>query len=316
MRIFVAGATGVLGRLVVRELVARGHSVVGLARSGANEALLRWLGARPAGADLFDVDSLTHAAAAADVVIHLATAVPTKPRQRRRDWRVNDEIRVHGTANLLEAARRVHARYYLQQSDICVHGGAGDSWIDESSPVVPHRVLDSAVTMERLVREASRLYGLPAAILRGGSFYHQEARHTQEMVWGLRQGRFPVIGMGASFCSLIHAEDMARACVLAAEAQPAGETFLVVDDEPARWRDLITHLARVAGGPPPRYLPPFAARLLLGSLTVELATASYRCRNAKLKRQLGWQPRFPTYRDGFPAVLAALDRCEGVGCRV
>ncbi len=247
--------------------------------------------------------------------MHLATAIPAKARLRLGDWRMNDEIRVQGTANLLEAARRVRARLYLQQSEVGVHGSAGETWIDENSPVVPHRVMDSAVTMERLVREASRLHGLPAVILRGGSFYHQEACDTQAMLAGLRQGQYPVIGMGANFCSLIHGEDMARVCALAAEAQPAGETFLVVDDEPVRRRDLLTHLARVAGGPPLRYLPPFAARLLMGSLNVELATASRRCRNAKLKRQLGWQPRFPTFRDGFPAVLAALDHRGDMGKR-
>jgi nucleoside-diphosphate-sugar epimerase len=104
---------------------------------------------------------------------------------------------------------------------------------------------------------------------------------------------------------MVHVEDMARACVLAAEALPAGETFLVVDDEPVRMRDLFTHIAREVGGPKPRYLPPAVARLLVGSLTVDMATASLRCRNAKIKRQLGWAPRFPTYREGFAAVLEA-----------
>jgi nucleoside-diphosphate-sugar epimerase len=121
----------------------------------------------------------------------------------------------------------------------------------------------------------------------------------------LKAGKQPIVGLGANFRSMIHAEDMARACVLAAEARPVGETFLVVDDEPVRWRDLITHLARAVGGPRPHYLPPFAARLALGSLQVDLEMASLRCRNGKLKRQLGWQPRYATYREGVAAILGS-----------
>ena len=172
--------------------------------------------------------------------------------------------------------------------------------------MVPHRVADSAVTMERLVREAGLLHGLPAAILRGGLLYHEESSRTREMIAGLRAGSLPIVGMGANFWSMIHVEDMARACVLAAEAQPAGQAFLVVDDEPVRWRDLFTHLAREVGGPRPHYVPPPLARCTLGGLTVDLLTASLRCRNGKLKRQLDWQPRFPTYREGIAAILGSV----------
>jgi 2-alkyl-3-oxoalkanoate reductase len=304
MRVYVAGATGVLGRSVVRELIARGHTVTGLARSRENEALLRELGAVPAPGDLFDADSLARGAAAAEVVMHLASAVPTRTRQTLRDWQMNDRIRIEGTANLIDAARRAQARFYVQQSVTFVHGGAGVSWVDEESLLIPHRVDDSAVTMERLVREAGELYGLRAAIMRGGLFYHPEARHTRRMIRGLRFGRLPVVGMGANFWSLIHVDDMAHACVLAAEQQPAGQTLLVVDDAPVRYRDLFTYIARETGGPKPRYLPPVVARLLVGGLTFERLTASLRCRNNKLKRQLGWEPRFPTYEDGFAAILA------------
>jgi nucleoside-diphosphate-sugar epimerase len=305
MRVFVAGATGGVGRLVVRDLVARGHVVAGLARSAANEAILRWLGAVPAAGDLFDPDSLAGAVRGADVVMHLAAAIPSVRRPTLSDWRLNDRVLTEGTANLLDAACRARARFYVQQSAISVHGSAGESWIDEGSPLVPHRVADSAVTMERLVREAGKLHRLRAAILRSGTLYHADSPHTQAMMAGLKDGKRPIIGMGANFRSMIHGEDLARAFVLAAEMQPVGETFLAVDDEPVRWRDLYTHLARAAGGPRPNYLPPFAARLTLGSLTVDLETASLRCRNGKLKRHLGWQPRFPTYRDGIAALLGA-----------
>lgn len=305
MRVFVAGATGVLGRQVVRELLARGHAVTGLARRPENERLLRSLGATPAAGDLFDVESLTRAAAGAEVVMHLATAIPAGPRQHLQDWKPNDRIRTEGTAALLKASRRVGAACYVQQSTVAVHGSAGDTWVDENAPQVPHRVFDSAVTMERLVRDAGRAHGLPTVILRGGRFYHPEADGTRELLEGLKSGKLPVIGMGDNFWSMVHVEDMARACVAAAESRPAGETFLVVDDEPVRVRDLFTYLARRVAGPKPRYLPPFPARLLAGSLACELTTESLRCRNAKIKRQLGWEPHFPSYREGFAAMGGA-----------
>jgi len=172
MRAFVAGATGVLGRLVVRELLARGHTVAGLARSMASETVLRRLGATPVAADLFDSDSLAAAVSGADVVMHLATAIPAARRQTLSDWRLNDRIRTEGTANLLDAACRARIGFYVQQSATLVHGSSGENWIDEGSPLVPHRVADSAVIMERLVREAGKLRGLPAAILRSGTLYH------------------------------------------------------------------------------------------------------------------------------------------------
>jgi 2-alkyl-3-oxoalkanoate reductase len=300
MRVFVAGATGVLGRQVVRELRARGHAVTGLARRPESERLLRSLGATPATGDLFDAESLTRAAAGAEVVMHLATAIPEGPRQRLQDWKLNDRIRTEGTAALLEASRRVCAACYIQQSSAAVHGSAGETWVDENSPQVPHRIFDSAVTMERLVRDAGRRSGLATVILRAGQLYHPEAGSTRQLLAGLKSGSLPVIGMGDNFWSMVHVEDMARACVTAAEIRPAGETFLVVDDEPVRVRDLFTHIARSVGGPKPRYLLPFAARLLVGSLSVALATASLRCRNAKLKRQLSWEPKFSSFRGGLP----------------
>jgi 2-alkyl-3-oxoalkanoate reductase len=302
MRVFVAGATGVLGRQVVRELLDRGHAVTGLARRPENERLLRALGAAPAAGDLFDAGSLARAAAGTEVVMHLATATPSGPRQRLRDWKLNDRIRTEGTAALLEASRRVGARCYIQQSTALVHGSAGDAWVDENSPRVPHRVFDSAVAMEGLVCHAGREHGLATVILRGGMLYHRDASSTRQMLAGIRSGSLPVVGMGDSFRSLVHVADMARACVIAAETRPAGEAFLVVDDEPVRVRDLFTHLARLSGGPKPRYLLPIAARLLMGALAVDLAMVSLRCRNAKIKRHLGWAPEFPSYREGFAAM--------------
>src|SRR5207244_12946810 len=122
--------------------------------------------AAPADGDLFEADSLARAAAGADVVMHLASAIPSGTRQTLRDWQMNDRIRTEGTANLLEAACRVRARFYIQQSEIAVYGSTGENWDDEGSPVLPHRVLDYAGAMERLVRDAGELQEVRDAMLR------------------------------------------------------------------------------------------------------------------------------------------------------
>src|SRR5256884_8684093 len=154
MRVFVAGATGVLGRRLVRQLVARGHSAVGLTRSEAGDRLVRALGGEPRRANLFDVDSLTKAAERCSVVVHAATAIPTKVRTNPWDWAMNDRIRREGTKCLTTAAARVGAGAYLQQSVVWAVRGPPGTIFDEDAPPVGDPILASALDCERIAREA------------------------------------------------------------------------------------------------------------------------------------------------------------------
>ena len=311
MKVFIAGATGVLGRRVVRLLTAEGHQVVGLSRSPANSEWLAQNGARPASGDLFDLEHMALLAAGCEAVLHLATAIPNKTRGSVADWAANDRIRRDGTRVLVQAALRNHARLYVQQSVTFIYGDHGADWVDENTPVPaqPGGILQSAVDMEQIVRRAAQEQGLPAAILRLGMFYCYDSAQTRSILDSARRGAFPVIGNGEAYWSQIQVDDAARAVVSAVDnsAQAAGATYNVCDNEPAPYHEVATFLAQALGARPPKRMPAVLARLLVGSLTVGTLTTSLRVRNRLIDEQLGWRPQYPTYREGYRAEIQKWD---------
>lgn len=305
LKIFVAGATGVLGRAVVPRLRSQGHAVIGLARSDSNAEVLHKMAAEPAGCDLFDAGSLEAPIRGCDAVLHLATAIPRKRRPSLQDFDLNDRIRTDGTRNLLAAALRCGVKRFVQQSIASLHSGHLEAWADEEGPLGAHPLYASAIEMERTVWQSQGLDGLSTVILRGGWFYGPTAAHTRQLFGYLRTGLMPVMGAGDNYWSLIHVDDMASACVAAAEASSPSQLYLAVDDEPVRVRDLFAHIARSLDRRPPRHAPPWLVSLLAGAVTRDSLAASYRCRNRRIKRELGWAPAYPTYKEGVAAVLRA-----------
>jgi nucleoside-diphosphate-sugar epimerase len=170
MKILITGSTGVLGRRLVEQLVARGHTVVGVVRTLAGEQLVSSLGGVARWADVLDADSLVHAAGPADVVIHAATAIPTKVRRTARDWQVNDRLRRQGTQALADCAARIGARSFVFQSVIWVACPADGSAFDEDSPPRPDAILQSALDGERIAQESAARHGFNACVLRCGMF--------------------------------------------------------------------------------------------------------------------------------------------------
>lgn len=306
MRIFIAGATGVLGRQLVRRFTDVGHEVVGLARSDANAEVIRALGGRSARADLFDLDSLTQAAEGADVVIHAATAIPAGAGMRfRKGWKANDRIRRQGTRILTQAAAAVGAGAYLQQSVAwVVRTAPGGPAYDEDTPPDPPELLRSAVDGERIARSAGAAHGFRVGVLRGGSFYGPEA--SRSMAALVRERRMPVVGAGTQLVAPIHEADVARAFLVAAESDAEG-TWHVVDDEPVPYATLLRHFASAMEAPEPRRIPRWLGRLVLGRHVLESLTTSMNTSNARARRELGWVPRFPTYRDGMAATVWARE---------
>lgn len=295
MRVFVAGATGILGRHAIPHLLALGHEVVGLARTDERADVVRGLGATPAVASVFDPDALARAAAGCTAALHLATRIPRALRTTAADWAENDRIRTEGTRCLLAAAEAIGARHYLQQSVTFLYGDHGDEWIDEHSPVPVRQpaVLRSALEMERLVGASP----LPHAVLRGGSFYGPGTGTTETMLEMASRRRLPIVGTGQAFASLIHVEDMGRAVAAATDAELAG-TFNVVDDEPVRQAHLLAEAARVAGASPPRRVPVWLARMVGGAAVVTVLR-SQRVSNARLTAALDFALTYPTYREGL-----------------
>lgn len=292
MRVFVAGATGVLGRNVVSRLIERGHTVRALVRREAERLRLQRQGAETVMGDLLDRETVLPALAGCGAALHLATAIP-RPTLGA-DWTPNDRVRREGTRNLLDAAQAAGCRRYVQQSITFLYGDHGTRLVDESTPLAPNARISSAADMERMVRESP----LNWVILRGGSFYGPGTgpeRGEHGWIHQALDGSLRIPAGGSALISLIHVVDMARAVVLATEHTEAAQaTFNVVDDHPVSYAHLYRYIAGELDAPAPPTGGP--------------ETASLACANAAIKRALGWEPAYPSYRSGLVAALAAARR--------
>ena len=309
MRIFIAGASGVLGRRMVRQFAARGHAVIGQTRSAKAESAVRAAGGEPRQADLFDAESLARAAEGCDTVIHAATAIPVKQKTAPSDWAMNDHIRRKGTRCLTEAAAKIGAKTYLQQSIAWVARPSNDAPFDEASPVVPDPGIQSAIDAEAIAREAESAEGITVAILRGGYFYDSESAHTQMIARALRKRQMPIIGGGTAEWAMIHTDDAASAFVAAAE-KPRSGVWHIVDSELVPVRGFLTEFAARLAAPAPRRVPVWLAKWLAGEQAIAYFTRSTRTTNARFRRDFSWAPKYPTYREGLDQIVAAW-KAEG-----
>lgn len=304
MKVFVVGATGVLGRRIVERLARGGHAVVGLSRRPENDAVIRSSGGEPRTADPFDVASLARAAEGADVVIHAATKIPVGTRIKTADWTENDRVRREGIRSLLAATARVGARHYIQQSVVWLARPEAETEFDEGSSFrSPNPVYQSMIEGESTVLEASRRHGFDASILRCGFFYAAETAHLRQMGEALARRRLPIAGDGGAIWRMIHADDAASAFMAAAETERPGLCH-VVDDEPVPVGTFLAALAERIGAPTPRHVPRWLARLAIGESNLSFFTTSTRTGNARLRREIGWAPAFPTYRQGLDEIVA------------
>lgn len=314
MRVFVAGATGALGRELVPRLVARGHDVTGMTRSASKQEMLRGLGARAAVADALDPDAVAAAVAAAEpeVIVHELTALSGEMDLRHMDrfFATTNRLRTEGTDHLLAAARAVGARRFVAQSfagwPAARDGGPvkdEDAPFDPDPPQQFRPQLDALRYVEAAVTGATWLEGV---VLRYGGFYgpgtslsaDPAATHTA----AVRRRRFPLVGDGRGIWSFIHIADAADATVVAVQRGTRG-IYNIVDDDPAPVRDWMPELARVLGAKPPRRVPLWLGRLLAGEAATVMMTEVRGASNAKARRELGWEPRFASWRQGFAQGL-------------
>jgi nucleoside-diphosphate-sugar epimerase len=232
-----------------------------------------------------------------DAVLHLATAIPAgKPTAK--DWERNDEVRRAGTENLTEAAMLADA-YYIQQSVHYVLAPQGDHWITEESPFLnPAGHMQSAIDAERIFHHAHQR-GLAGCILRPATFFSKQSSQTMAMLNALKSGTPILVGNGQNFWSFIHPEDVAGAIVRMLAVQPPGEVYDLADDEPVRMAECLDWLASHLHAHPPKSVPAFLAKMALGADAVDILTSSRRIANTKAKQDLGWQPRYPTFREEF-----------------
>jgi nucleoside-diphosphate-sugar epimerase len=217
---------------------------------------------------------------------------------------MNDHIRRKGTRCLTEAAAKIGAKTYLQQSIAWVARPKDDSPFDENSPTVPNPSIQSAIDAEAIAREAESSEGFTVAILRGGYFYDSESAHIRRIADALRKRQMPIIGSGDAQWAMIHSDDAASAYVIAAE-KPRSGVWHIVDNELVPVRTFLKEFASRLQAPPPRRTPVWLARWLAGEKTVEFFTRSTKTTNARFRRDFGWTPRYPTYREGLDQIVAA-----------
>ncbi len=320
MKVFLAGATGVLGRALVPQLVARGHEVVGMTRSASKQELVRSLGARPVVADALDPDAVAQAVASAEpeVIVHQLTALsgPMSMREARRPDRsaaatMTNRLRTEGTDHLLAAGRAVGARRFVAQSfgafRFARTGGPVQTEADPLGPADPPAPLRTAqagyLYLEQAVTTIEWGEGLA---LRYGGFYGPGTSTSLApdavMAAPIRKRRFPIVGDGGGVFSHVHVEDAAAATAVAVERGRPG-VYYVVDDEPAPVREWLPALASALDAKPPRRIPRWLARLAAGEAATAMMTEAKGASNEKAKRELGWTPRYASWRQGFAQGL-------------
>jgi nucleoside-diphosphate-sugar epimerase len=303
MKVFVSGATGVLGQQAVPALVAAGHQVSAVARTPAKAQAVRAAGAEPVAVDLFDATAVRKAVAGHHAVVNLATHIPPATRAARRGaWADNDRIRREVSAHLAEAALAEDLPRMVQESIGFLYADGGDSWLAEDAPTSPTPVTASALDAEANARRLAAGGGA-AVVLRFGQFYGPTAGHTREMVQAARRLRVAVLpGPPQGFASSVHTDDLGPAVVAALEA-PSG-IYNVCDDEPVRRAEWAALLAAAVGRD--RLLNPGRLAAALGGRTAEAVGRSQRMSNARFRQATGWAPVVPSVRTGLPATVAAI----------
>ena len=300
MKILFTGATGVLGRAAVPLLVADGHDVIAVSRSSGATAWLEEAGARPEPVDLFDSTAIDRAVARVDTVVHFATAIPPMSKMtKRRSWETNDRLRSRATGLLVDSAIANHVSRFVQQSLTFAYHDGGEAWLDEDSRLAPGwDALDSALDAEAHV-DRFRAAGGTGVTLRLSRLYGP-GKASGDFVAAVADRRVPVVGSGDNYVSSIHVADAASALAAAATA-PDG-TYNVSDDEPVKAAVYTDILADLLDAPRPRRIPRLAARLVVGKAVTLLAT-SQRVSNRRFRETTGWEPTFPSVREGWRDVV-------------
>jgi nucleoside-diphosphate-sugar epimerase len=304
MRVFVAGGSGVIGRRLVPQLVARGHQVTATTTSAGRLSLLEQLGAEGIVMDGLDAAAVGEAVAAArpDAIVNQMTALSVahagKPNLRKaeRFFATTNRLRSEGTDHLLAAAEATGVSHVAAQGHASTNGVRKGGWVKTEED--PLEVLEGTNAINHLEDVVVKAGG---AVLRYGGFYGAGAHDDQ--VKFVRKRLFPLVGGGTGYFSWVHVDDAASATVLAVEQKAKG-VFNIVDDEPAPVSEWLPYLAKCAGAKPPRRVPAWLARLLVGEMVVGMMTEGRGFSNAKAKRELGWEPNYPSWRQGFKKELA------------
>ena len=310
VRVFVAGGSGVLGRRLVPQLVAGGHQVTATTTSPGRLDRLTALGAEAVVLDGLDAAAVKEAVVRArpDAVVHQMTAISPahagKPDLKHMDrwFAATNRLRSEGTDHLLAAAQAAGVSDFYAQGYASWNGLRTGGWVKtEEDPLDPQSGTPAEPGMRAIRHLEEVVLAAGGTVLRYGSFYGPGA--TDDQVELVRKRQYPLVGAGTGYCSFVHLDDAASATVLAVQQRAKG-VFNVVDDEPAPTNQWLPYLAACAGAKPPLRVPRWLARRLAGEVAVTMMTEGRGFANAKAKRELGWELRYPTWRQGFREALA------------
>jgi nucleoside-diphosphate-sugar epimerase len=316
MRILVAGATGAVGRRLVPLLVSKGHAVMGLSRTPEKAAAIRAVGAEALAADGLDAESIRAVVNSArpDVIVHEMTDLrgASDLRAFDRSFANTNRLRTEGVDHLLQAAREAGVKRFVAQSfcgwPYARIGGPVKSEADPLDPEPPQefrRTLNAIRHLETAVAGAHDLEGI---VLRYGALYAEDTGVFEgSMVGDLRRRRAPLIGKATGWWSFLHADDAAGATAVAIERGAAG-IYNIVDDDPASVQTWLPALAEILGAPRPFRVPAWLARIMVGEHIVSLMTQTRAGSNTKAKKELGWQPIYGSWREGFAEAVARLPK--------
>ena len=308
MRVFVAGASGAIGRQLLPILLSAGHSVHGMTRTASKAETIGSAGADPIVADAFDAEAVATAVARAapEVVVHEMTAISPSAGVRNldRELAVTNRLRTEGTRNLLRAAVAAKARRFIAQSfagwPFARDGGPVKTEADPLDPNPPQKARQTLGAIRELESMVTTAGGLEGVVLRYGALYGPGTAISQDgtVVELVRRRRLPIIGSGAGIWSFVHIGDAAAATGIAVERGMPG-IYNIVDDEPAPVSQWLPELAAAVGAKAPYRIPAWLGRLVVGNQGLAMMTESRGGSNAKAKRELGWEPVFASWRDGF-----------------
>jgi nucleoside-diphosphate-sugar epimerase len=299
MHVYIAGGTGAIGTRLIPQLVQRGHEVTATTTDPAKKAALERLGARPVVVDGLDSAAVGEAVATAgpDAVVHQMTALAGKldPKHFDRSFALTNRLRTEGLDHLIAAAQACDVRQIVAQSYTGWPNIRSGGWVkDEEDPLDPEPPKAQRETLTAIRYLEDSVQKADGTVLRYGGFYAT----PDPLVEMVRKRQFPIVGGGTGYTSWVHLDDAASATVLALEKDARG-VFNVVDDEPARASEWLPYLAECVGAKPPLRLPVWVARLAAGEVAVSMLTRTRGSSNARAKRELGWELRWPSWRQGF-----------------
>jgi 2-alkyl-3-oxoalkanoate reductase len=306
MKVLVAGATGAVGGALVPALVRAGHDVVGTTRSSTKGEQLRALGAEALVLDILDREATVEAVArvAPDAIVHQATALTGAGNLKKFDqeFALTNRLRTEGTDNLLAAGAR---RFIAQSYAGWPYAREGGPVKDENDPLDPHVGREARQTLAAIERLEATVLGAGGTVLRYGAFYGPGTSMSQggDVAEMIRKRKFPIAGSGNGIWSFTHIDDVAAATVAALDGDARG-LYNVVDDEPAAVSVWLPDLSAALGGKPPRHVPAWLGRLFVGEHGMNMMESTRGASNAKAKRELGWTPIWPSWRDGFRRGLS------------